>query len=257
MKIMDLFLLKKIISALIMPLSIVIILLIIAIILHRKKPQFSFKCLLLSTFLLIVTSMGPFADWVMKPIEDNYPVYTKNPLPIDYIIVLGCGHTSDNALPATSQLKACSLQRLVEAVRIYQLHPEATIITSGHAFGDPMSNAMKVKEAAVSLGIPAEKIITENFPKDTEEEAELIAPRVKDHQSILITNADHMPRAIQYFAEQGAYPIAAPTSHYVKDNKMDKHWGYFIPNSDNLTQTTTAWYETLGRVVQQLKQLTN
>ena len=138
---------------------------------------------------------------------------------------LGCGHTSDNKLPATSQLYACSLERLVEAVRIYQLHPEARIITSGSAFTDPSSNAMKVKEAAISLGIPASKIITENFPKDTEEEAQLIAPRIQHTNSVLITNADHIPRALEYFHQYGAYPIAAPASHWVKGDYHSKSWG--------------------------------
>ena len=33
----------------------------------------------------------------------------------------------------------------------------------------------------------------------TEEEAELIAPRVTGKNVVLITNSDHMPRAIKYF----------------------------------------------------------
>lgn len=252
---MDLFLLKKIISALIMPLSLVLISLVFAIIFYRNKPQFSFKCLMFGTALLLLSSFAPFSDWVMKPFESQYPVFSRSDKPLDYIIVLGCGHTSDVNLPATSQLYACSLERLVEALRIYRLHPEATVITSGSAQGDPFPNSVKVKEAAISLGIPAEKIITENFPKDTEEEAQLIAPRIAKTNSALITNADHIPRSIKYFQKYGANPIAAPTSHWVKDSGKDKNWGYYVPNGSKLQQTTYAWYEALGQTVQYLKSL--
>ena len=156
-------------------------------------------------------------------------------------------------MPATSQLKACSLQRLVEAVRIFRLHPEAQIITSGAAIHDRTPNAVKVKQAAVLLGIPAHKILVEPYPKDTEEEAALIAPRIKGKTVILITNADHMIRSVNYFNQQGADVIPAPASHWVKGELNQQSWTYYFPNSNNLKQTTTAWYESLGLIVQWLK----
>ncbi|MFT5758027.1 MAG: uncharacterized SAM-binding protein YcdF (DUF218 family) [Alteromonadaceae bacterium] len=254
---MTLFLLKKIISALIMPLSIILVLLLLALIFYKKKPGFSFKCLLTGFALLLISALPPVSDALMEPIENNYPAFTKHDKPVDYIIILGCGHTTAQYLPELSQLKVCSLQRLVEAFRIYQLHPEAQIITSGHAHGDIMSNAQKVKLAAVSLGIPREKIVVENFPKDTEEEAELIAPRVKGSTTVLITNANHMPRSMKYFELQGVKPIAAPTGYWVKHSPAVKNWSDYIPSVHKFEQTTIAWYETLGRVAQWLKSFMN
>jgi len=254
---MNIFLLKKIISALIMPLSLVLILLLIALIFSKKNPHFSFKCLLIGFFLLLVSSIPRVSDSMMMPLENNYPTFVKQNQPVDYIIILGCGHTSDTQLPVISQLNICSLQRVVEAFRIYQLHPEAQLITSGHAHGDIMSNAQKVKQVAVSFGIPEEKIFVENFPKDTEEEAELIAPRVKGSMAVLITNANHMPRSIKYFESQGVNPIAAPTGYWVKNSTSEKGWGYYIPRANKLKQTTIVWYETIGRTVQWFKGLIN
>ncbi len=254
---MNLFLLKKIISTLVMPLSIILLLLLLALIFYKKNPKFSFKCLLVSFIFLLVSTLPPVSDSFMEPIENNYPAFTEHNKPVDYIIILGCGHTSDKRLPELSQLKTCSLQRLVEAFRIYQLHPEAQIITSGHAHSDIMSNAQKVKLAAISLGIPSAKILVENFPKDTEEEAELIAPRVKGSTTVLVTNANHMPRSMRYFALQGVNPIAAPTGYWVKNSPAAKDWNYYIPKAHKLKQTTDVWHETLGRVAQWLKELIN
>jgi len=252
---MDLFLLKKIITVLVMPINIVLLLLIFALVVHRKSPKKSIKSLSTAIVILFLSAFPPFSSKVMTAIENDYPPYVKTNLAIDYIIVLGCGHSTNANLPVTSQLANCSLQRMVEALRIYQLHPEARIITSGSAGHNQISNAETVKQSLVLLGVPAQKIITENFPKDTEEEAQLIAPRVQGTQVILVTNAEHMPRSMNYFQTEGIFPIAAPTGYWVKNPDGDKNWGYYMPSSRTLQQSTVAWYESLGLVVQWFKTL--
>jgi uncharacterized SAM-binding protein YcdF (DUF218 family) len=250
---MDLFLLKKIIGLLIMPLNIVILLLLLAIILNYYKQKWSLYSLILATSVLLFSSLPPVSDTLMAPIENQYVAFSRSSNPVDYIVVLGCSHTSDYALPATSELLPCSLQRLVEAIRIFRLHPEAQVITSGHGGNDNVTNAEKVKQAAILLGIPEHKILVENFPKDTEEEAELIAPRVRGKNVVLVTNADHMPRAFNYFKQQGIEVIAAPASRWTKGLGRDKNWKYYIPRTSSLMQTTHAWYESIGRLVQWIK----
>ncbi|KGJ89927.1 protein of unknown function DUF218 [Colwellia psychrerythraea] len=240
-----------------MPINIVLILLVFALIIHSKKPKQSIKSLSAAIIILLISAFPPFSDTVMTAIENNYPPYVKTEVNIDYIIVLGCGHNTNAELPVTSQLANCSLQRMVEALRIYQLHPEARIITSGYGGHNPVSNAETVKQSLVMLGVPAQKIITENFPKDTEEEAELIAPRVQGTQVVLVTNADHMPRSINYFQAQGIFPIAAPTGYWVKNPDSSKNWTHYTPSSKKLNQSTIAWYESLGLVVQWFKSLFN
>lgn len=250
---MDLFLLKKIISAAIMPINLVLILLILSVFYFRKRPNKSFKYLIGALLLLIVSSLPIVSDQFMTSIENDYPAFTRASKPVDYIIVLGGWHINNAELPVTSQLSIDSLQRLVEVLRVYKLHPEAKIITSGHHNVDKLSNAQKMKQALMLLGVPDQKIITENFPKDTEEEAQLISPRVQGSNVVLITNADHMPRSMKYFQAQGVEPIAAPTGFWVKNINKPKNWHYYIPSSKKLQQTTIAWYESLGLFVQWLK----
>ena len=252
---MALFLLKKIISMLIMPINIVLLLLLMSVFYFRGRPKTSFKYLISAFLLLFVSSMPVVSDKLMVNIEDNYDTFTRSSKPVDYIIVLGGWHENNAALPVTNQLNVDSLQRLVEVIRIYKLHPEAKIITSGHHAIDEVSNAQKMKRALVLLGVAEQKIITENFPKDTEEEAQLISPRVLGSNVVLVTNADHMPRAMKYFQSQNIEPIPAPTGHWVKNINSPKGWRYYIPSSKKLQQTSTAWYETLGQLVQWIKGL--
>jgi uncharacterized SAM-binding protein YcdF (DUF218 family) len=253
---MDLFLLKKIISIAIMPINIVLILLIFSLLYFRKNPNKSLKYLISAFLFLFVFSMPIVSNTLMVSIENNYEAFTRSSKPIDYIIILGNSHSSNDDLPVTSQLKIPSLQRLVEALRVYQIHPEARIITSGYA-DDPVSNAEKMKQSLVLLGVPERKIITENFPKNIEEEALLISPRIIGANVVLITNANHMPRSMKYFQRQGVFPIAAPTGYWVKNQYSESNWRDFVPNSTKLEQTTVFWYEGLGRLVQWFKVLFN
>ncbi len=265
---MDLFVVKKVFGLALMPISIIGILLLLAIVCFKIRPSLSFKCLLSASLILVICSLGVVADQLMSPLEKHFTSYRPhleqsadfNDMPekqtVDYIVVLGCGHQTDNALPATAQLYTCSLQRLVEAVRIADIHPEAEVITSGAALSDSVSNAVKVKQAAVLLGIPANKIITENFPKDTEEEAELIAPRVQGKTVILITNADHMYRAVNYFKTRGINVIPAPASFFTTSSGQQRKWSYYLlPQVHYFMQSSRAWYEYLGLTVQWLKTL--
>lgn len=252
---MDFFFLKKIIGTLLMPLNIVIILLLLSIYLYKKKHQYSFHCLVMSTSLLILFSLPIVSKNLMAPLENNYLAYSPSNEKIDYIIVLGGYHVSNEKLPATMQLASYSLERLVEAIRIANLHPEATIIMSGGKANNPESNAQKMKEAAVLLGMQADRIKTEIRPRDTQEEAELIAPIVKNKNAILITNADHMLRSVNYFKTQGVNVIPAPASFWVKRDSKDHKLEFYsiTPNSRSFHQTTTFWYETLGLAWQWLK----
>jgi len=252
---MDLFFIKKLLGILLMPINIIIILLFAAIILsasHQKLPQKLSKGLLISGFaLLLISSLPSVSNYFIKPLETQYKVFKQQPKPLDYIVVLGCGHVSNDTLPVIAQLYTCSLQRLLEAFRLFQLHPEAIIITSGYGGSDKEPNAIKMKKAAIALGIPHEKIRTEPNPKDTAEEALLIAPLLLNKNFALVTNANHMPRAMQYFIQQKTNPIAAPTG-FLYQNESNSFLES-LPRVSALKQTTTFWYETLGRFVQWLK----
>ncbi|WP_286261781.1 ElyC/SanA/YdcF family protein [Thalassotalea atypica] len=247
---MDFFIFKKLVSVLVMPINVAILLLILSLVFFKRKPKFAFKSLISAVVLLIVTASPPISNQLVVPMEQNYESFSLSAKPVDYIVILGCGHQSNDALAVTSQLKPCSLQRLVEGLRISRLHPEATIITSGHSIKDPVSNAEKVKQAAIALGIDGRKIITENYPKDTQEEAELIGPRVKGKNVVLVTDAYHLPRAIKYFELQGVNAIPAPAGYFVKNPNADIHWLSYFPSSHNLYKASIAWYEAMGRAWQ-------
>lgn len=227
--------------------------LILVAVFFNRKPKVAKLLLIATTLMLFILSFMPSANVFIQNYESKYPSYKPVHGSIDFIVILGCGHTSNVNLAALQELNICSLQRLIEGVRIASLHPNAKLVTSGAAIADISSNALKVKQAAMELGIEEQRIIVEPRPLDTEDEAMYISEIVKNSAFTLVTNANHMPRSMNYFIQAGTHPIPAPTGFYVKDNDGDKAWQAYFPSSSNLTISETAWYETLGQWWQALK----
>ena len=110
---MDFFTFKKLIAVAVMPINIAIVLLIISAIFYQYKPRLALKSLFIALLTLIIPALPPVADHFAYKLEQTYESFSLSAKPVDYIIVLGCGHQSNDALSVTSQLKPCSLQRLL------------------------------------------------------------------------------------------------------------------------------------------------
>lgn len=250
---MDQFFLKKLLGQVLMPLPSITLLLLAGLYLLSKHPHKAKWLIGVATTALVLLSITPVANNMIVQLENKYPVYSKQTTPLDYIVILGCGHISDQRLTASQELKVCSLQRMIEGLRIAKLHPEATIITSGAAISDKVANAEKVKQALIELGLHPDRIKSENRPKDTEEEAQYISPIIANSQSVVITNANHMPRALGFFHKYGSNPVAGPTGFYVKDFEGKFIWSDYFPEARELEKSQTAWYEYLGQAWQRFK----
>jgi uncharacterized SAM-binding protein YcdF (DUF218 family) len=255
---MAFFIFKKLVALLVTPLGISLLLMFIGLFYFFKKPTRSFIFLISGIATLTLSALPPVADYFLRPIEYAYPTFAHSEKPVDYIAVLGCHHTNNELLPVTSQLRACSLKRITEAVRIANIHPEAIIITSGYFGKKVISHAEKVRQAAIALGINQNRVIVADFAKDTEEEAQQIALHTLGKNLVLVSSASHMIRAMKYFELTGVTPIPAPAGHLShissgKDNHNFINYGYYIPSTRALEKTGIALYERLSMLWQWIK----
>ena len=183
--------------------------------------------------------------------ESLYPAITEDGLSvlkskqINAIVVLGSGHVSDRRMSAVSQLGGSSLYRLIEGVRFLQLLPEAKLIVTGGVGYDPVANGEVVGRVALSVGVPKERLIIENRPRDTLQEAEMLKPLLGKEEFLLVTSALHMPRAMQIFQDQGMRPLAAPTD-YVMKKEIVAPPGRLFPSPGNLDLSRRILYEWLA-----------
>lgn len=262
-----LFELKKFVGGILMPLPLLLLLMAIALLLlWCKRSEKSAKAMLSLCWLtLLLLSMQPVADRLLLPLESTYATYgydgretsfyqhdaVKNAAeqaktPIRYIVVLGGGYTYNPAWAPSSNLLHNSLPRVAEGIRLYLDHPGSKLVFTGAASGDnPHSSAETAARVAESLGVPRADIITLDKPRDTEQEAAQVALLLGEQPFLLVTSANHLPRAIRFFQAQGLHPLPAPANQLAITSPLNM-WEKIFPSSLYLGHSERAWYETLG-----------
>ncbi len=246
-----LFILKKIVGGFLMPLPFLLSMMALALLfLWFTRQQKAGKVIFLISWLCLgLLSLQPVADGLLKHFEDTYPTYHGQG-PVDYVVVLGGGYTYNPKWAPSSNMIDNSLPRLAEGIRIYLMNPGSKMIFTGAAaYSNPKSTAEVGALTAESMGIPAKDIITLDQPKDTHEEAEQVAKRIGHQPFVLVTSASHLPRAMEFFHEQGLAPIPAPANQMAIDSPLNP-WEKVIPGSLYLMHSERFWYEFVGRVWQ-------
>jgi len=239
------FILKKIVSVAIMPLSIGIELLLLALLfLYFNKIKRAKQIVTISILWLFLFSYSPFVNYLLYQLESTYPTLHQAPKDIRYIYLLGGGHKTDATQPITSQVNTISVVRLTEAIRLYHQIPQAKIILSGYSgLFDPTSHAVMQKRLAISLGVNPSDLIVIEEPKDTKEEAREAQKIVGKDRFIVVSSASHLNRAIKIFHAQNLHPIPAPTNHLSSINNPN-YLGIF--SSTALYKSTVLFHELFG-----------
>ena len=243
------FTLKKIISAFLLPIPIGIFLLFIAFIylmFNSYKKAKIFLFLGLSWF--VIFSFQPISNAILAPLENSHKALIETPK-VNYILVLGSGHKSDESLSITSQIKMTGINRLVEGVRHYKNLEKAKLIVSGYSFSDKNSHAFMQEQLAISLGVNPNDIIRLETTKDTKEEAIETKKIVGDNELILVTSASHMKRSALLFEKEGLKIIASPTNHMAYE---DSSYSSFF-SANNLRKGELAFHEYLGLIYSWLR----
>lgn len=228
------FIVKKIVSAMIMPLSLGLFLAIIGLIFLYKNSYKRAKIFLTISIVWITTiSYVPFSNFLIKPLETTYQKLEIIPKDVQYILLLGGDMES----------------RAWEVLRLYNTIPNVKIITSGYEERGKIPEAIKTANILYNIGIGPEDIIIHSEPKDTKEEAIKIKKVLGEQRFILVTSAYHMPRAIALFKKEGLDPIPAPTDLKIKDN--DKVIS--VPSGKQLQKTEIAMHEYIGTLWAKLR----
>ncbi|ALV92823.1 MULTISPECIES: envelope biogenesis factor ElyC [Pantoea] len=248
------FALKKWIGAMLLPLPLLLSLMAAGLLLlWFSRWQKSGKILISASWLmLLLLSLQPIADRLLLPLERHYATWNGTE-PVDYIVVLGGGYTFNPNWAPSSNLINNSLPRVAEGVRQWRRYPQAKMIFTGAAAGfNRRSNASVAAEVAESLGVPPEAIITLDQPHDTGEEAQAVKQTIGQHPFLLVSSANHLPRAMHFFQSAGMNPIAAPANQLAITSPISA-WDRILPSPLWLSHSERAIYETLGQIWQRLR----
>jgi uncharacterized SAM-binding protein YcdF (DUF218 family) len=166
------------------------------------------------------------ASLLLEPLETRFPMWRQEPPKrVDGIVFLGGFHVEYNA-GEWSGISSVTAERIVTAVRLSKLYPEARVLYSGGG-----SEARLGREILVGLGVPSERISIEDRSRSTSENAKfskIIAAPKRSETWLLVTSAHHMPRAVGAFRAAGfpveAYPVEflAPKADKIGDDYVAK-----------------------------------
>ena len=199
--------------------------------------------------LLFLAYGVPF-DRIGQLLEGRYPaVLVPTQLPeasaIRWVVVLGGGHRAETFLPPSAQPSEEALYRIVEGVRLHEALPESRLIFSGYGGQESLSAARVGAGLAESLGVGADRMVLEESPRTTAEEAAKIRARIGDEPFLLVTSAVHMPRAVRIFEQAGLTPIPAPTGHQAFDPRRGQ-LDWFIPSPHRIVSGDAVMHELVG-----------
>lgn len=236
------FLLKKFISAFLLPIPIGLFLLFLAFIFllfnsYKKAKFFAFITLLWFALL----SNQTVSNAILSPLENAHKALLETPK-VNYILVLGHGHITDEKLSITSQVKSTAINRLVEAIKHYKNLQNVKLIVSGYGGFDKNPHALMQEKLALTLGVKKEDIIRLDTPNDTHMEAVKSKKIIGAEPFILVTSASHMKRSMLLFQKEGLNPIAAPTQNLAY---MDESYQEIF-SATNLIKVEVAIHEYLG-----------
>ena len=243
------FLLKKIISPLFLPVPLCLEILLTGLVLlwFTRRQKLGKIVVSIGVILLATLSYDAIPNNLLRPLEYKYPPLLKleDVHDIKWVVVLGGGHQSDPSIPSTSQLSDASIARLVEGIRLYKMLPGSKLILSGGSAFDPVPDAEILQDCALAIGVRKKDLILESVSKDTKDEARLIEEIVRNDSFVLVTSASHTPRAMALFEKRGMHPIPAPTEHLAKESQKISP-GMFFPSADGLKKAERAFHEYLG-----------
>jgi uncharacterized SAM-binding protein YcdF (DUF218 family) len=187
--------------------------------------------------------------WPLTPFDASQADATRRTA----IVVLGSGsvNTLDWDGQTRSYVDRTGAIRVTEAVRVFRLVDPAFVVSSG---GDPHSGRRGVptgetmRDALLSAGVPAERILVETQSKTTREEALIVAPLVEARgvtQVIVVTSGVHMRRSLGAFRAVGIHAIPA----IARELDPDPALGFMLlPTKEGLGQASENAHEAAGLV---------
>lgn len=212
----------------------------------RKKTG---TMLLMAGIFMYLFSIRAVSNIAAYPLEkDKTKIGTIEIDTIDSIIVLGGGIKKGVPKSEESGIRPSnvSLQRLCEAVRIYNITGKKIIVTGGDPYKTGVSEAEISKKILMELGVKESDIILENKSKTTFENAQNcieILKKEKFIKPVVITSAIHINRAMGSF-EKAKIDAVYSASDYIYNDFMGIE--SFFPSGENIDNSRQSLWEYAG-----------
>jgi uncharacterized SAM-binding protein YcdF (DUF218 family) len=248
------FLAKKILTALILPPTGLLLLIFFGLWLTGSKSRRwrdGGKLLAaFSAFTLLVLSLPLVGNSLTRPLETHPPITAAQLNQVQAIVVLGGG--SYHAAPeyGSDTVSSATLERLRYGARLARETQLPLLVTGGAPFGGRPEGESMRESLERDFGIRPRWV--ETASRDTAENATLSAPMLKAAgitRIALLSHGWHLPRAIPLFEREGLTVTPAPTQF----STGSPSWLEGLLPSD-LRKSRQALHEYLGQLFNRIKE---
>jgi uncharacterized SAM-binding protein YcdF (DUF218 family) len=193
---------------------------------------------LVSALLLFVT-FAPAYSWIARPLEDRFPMPASLPAQIDGILVLGGilqrPIADERGILAVSE----AAERLMVPAALALRHPGARLVITGRG-EDHRSLANWFSD----IGLGSGRVEFETAARNTFENAVLSYRKVQpgpDEVWLLVTSAQHMPRAIGVFRKLGWPVLPYPVDYQTAGPDTLSDWPDMAANLAGIGVVLKEW----------------
>ena len=238
---------KKLLSALVLPPTGLLLLALFGLWLARRRPRAGRGVAALAVVALLALSLPPVADALIHSLEDHRPIAATNLARAQAIVVLGGGNYHAAPEYGGDTVGRYTLERTRYGAYLQRRSGLPILVTGGAPFGGrPEGETMK---EAIERDFGGRVRWAENASRDTAENAAYSARLLRDAgitRIALVSQAWHLPRAAALFEAQGLEVIAAPVGFATQPPSTIKQ---ALPSIGALDNSTLALHEWLGRLV--------
>ncbi len=242
----------KIAAALVLPPGANVLLGVAALAIWRRAKSLAILLLLASFISLYVFSIPKVGDALFEAVE-SFPARLPGAAVAEgvaAIVVLGGGRNGNAPEYGGETVAVPSLVRLRYGARLQRETGLPLLVSGGRVYGvEAASEAALIKDVLENeLTVPVRWL--EERSRNTAENASYTAALLREEgitAILLVTDAAHMPRAVEAFEKQGVMVFAAPTGRragrWTRTTVLD-----WLPSSRALDRSRIALHELLGRI---------
>ena len=213
------FILSKTVALLLLPSNLIILVGLFGLLLLATRFWRAGRRLAIASLvLLLAAGMFPFGAMLNHVLESRFPPWDRSRGAPDGIVVLGGAISPGLSRIYGEPMVNGNAGRIFAIAKLARAYPKTRIIYSGgdaSLRGDQLDEAGLLLPLLDDIGVARERVTLERRSRNTAENAvfskELAQPK-SGERWLLVTSAQHMPRAIGCFRRAGfpveAYPVA-------------------------------------------------
>lgn len=247
------FLLKKILVALVLPPTGPVLLALFGLWLSRSRRPFArnagMMLAVLALLALLLLSLPVVSRALVAPLEPHPPLSAAQLRTAQAIVVLGGGTYHAAPEYGGDTAGTATLERLRYGARLARASGLPLLVTGGAPFGGRAEGELMREALEADFRLKARWV--ETASRDTAENASLSAPLLHSagiKRIALVSHARHLPRAVPLFEQQGFEVTPAPTAYATESPDMIAR---LLPGG--LGESREALNEHLGRLVNYLR----